>query len=94
MKLQLTYHIAGTNSVHTPVDYVVTAKIDTTISNSLPFNTTCALNNFLKPIEVSKIIDELEYILRNKKLGIKTINIITKNVGMYIITISVKLLAN
>ena len=90
MKLQVTYHIAGQNSVFTPVDIKTKAIVDTTISNSLPFNTSAALSNFIKPIEIRKIREEIEYILRNKKINTKNTNIITKNIGMYIIIISVK----
>lgn len=90
MKIQLTYHIAGTNPMYTPIDYKVSANIDTTISNSLPCNTTYALNNFIKPIEISKILDEIQYILNTKKLNNKNTKLIVKNIDMYIITISAK----
>lgn len=92
MKLQITYHIAGTNSVYTPVDCIIKSMIDTALSNSLPFNTTCALNNFVPAEDIMGIIIELDNMIKTKKFNRSSTRLFTKNIGMYIITVSAKLI--
>ena len=92
MKLQITYHIAGTNSVYTPVDCTIKSMVDTALSNSLPFNTTCALNNFVPTEDIRTIIIELDNIFKTRKFNRNSVKLFTKNIGMYIIEVSAKLI--
>ena len=83
MILQLTYHVEGTNNVGTPIDYTVKAKVDTNNSNSISFNTCCALNGlnpFLKKSELRDIVEQLISSLRETKLSkVKNTHLVDRN---------------